>query len=301
VAIPPSSETPDIDDQLAAVLEVAGSAYRAHLEVTGPDQWHVAYRIPFPRPALEATLILTQGTASAEGAERISLGRWPISLEPMTPEWAQSETVLDVVEPPRDESAVHEVGRSGYRIVALAASHLYFGVLTVDVRRAANPEPNESYAVDVRSGDFATRVPLSALRPGHLTGTLIIPDSVTADRLDLSLVAMPASNPMLGMVTVYEFTLEMPPHGDFAGSGVGQTAGPEEPRPGAPELLTFGHEFQAQTTYWGFLRAVVFGLRIDGGFDSSAGDALSSSTNDGGFADMSMPFPPRDYGGPFER
>ena len=270
---------------LGTVLTVAGQGFIAELEQVEPGRYYAAYRIPFPRLGREASLELADIQATASHDSWTSLGRWQISLDPIVPETRQAAKVLDEIQLPRFEPGGSALKRSGFSIKVFAEGRISFGLLTIEIERGTErPYPNESYAVDARVGDFATRVELAAIAPGHYSGLLIIPDRVSADELSLALVAMPASNPLLGMVTVYQFRIAMPPHGRFnTGDGIRQTSDPQA-APGTPQLLTFGHEFQAQTAYSGFQRAVVLDLQMFGGVDPSGGDA--------GFADMSISWPP---------
>jgi hypothetical protein len=157
--------------------------------------------------------------------------------------------------------------RSGFHITVFAESRLDSGLLTIDVRRGTErPYPNESYAVDVRAGAFATRVTLAGFEAGRFSGTLVIPDRIRARQVRLTLVAMPAQNPLLGMVVVHEFSTELPAPDDFETGHSFFSVSPARARePGLPELLTYSHEFSAETVYSGLERAMVLHLHIHGG------------------------------------
>jgi hypothetical protein len=265
--IRPSTSGPLPERFLGTVLELGGEEYLAELQEVAPGHFYAAYRIDFPRPARTATLGLAEIAPKMSSGTWHSLGEWQIDLAPMTPETRRAGRVLDAVELPQLTPAGPELGRSGFQITVYAEGRLNFGLLTIDVRRGAErPYPNESYAVDVRAGAFATRVTLTGFEAGRFSGTLVIPDRVAARQVRLTLVAMPAQNPLLGMVVVHEFSTELHAPNDFETGHSFFSVSPARARePGLPELLTFSHEFSAETVYSGLERAMVLHLHIPGG------------------------------------
>ncbi len=280
--IAPTTDQPRFDEHLALVLEVAGTARYAPLLESEPGHWQAAYHIPYPRPALEATIVLTQIPAPPGEVDRLSIGSWEVSFVPMTLGWAQAFNVLDAVEEPRRMSGASDLARSGFRISAIAESRLYHGILHVDIQRHRPlPPPNESYAVEVRAGRFVTRIDLSVVEPGRLSGLLVIPDRVRATVIELTLMAIPAQNPLLGLVTVHRFETALPQLDEFVtGHSLISVSPGGDVGPGEPELLAYDYRFSAATTYADNQRAFTLDLLV------------SAVDDEDGFAEMSIPWPP---------
>jgi hypothetical protein len=275
-------------DRLAAVLEAAGTMHMALLERTGSGQWVATYLVPYPRPALEGRLVLTQVNAPA-GTSRLTLGRWPISFEPMTPEWERAGVVLDAVEPATDNPGAHPLASDGYHIVVVASSRLYYGLLTVYVERQPTIELDESYVVELSAGQFATGVALANIRPGRYSGVLLIPDRPRVGSLNLVLLALPTqSGSEDGALVVHEYVTELPWPEDFVAGQTLMSANVDAfPGAAGPDLLRYDHDLSVEATYVDGQRALILTLQVHEPVDA-----------DDDFADMSTPWPPRDYPGP---
>ena len=276
-AIPVSDSELRPDANLAAVLVVGGESHFARFGIVDPDHWFAAFRVPYPRPALEATLVLTQ-IRLPEGTDPMAIGHWEVSFEPMTLGWEQSDVVLDVAEQPRDQPSAHALVRRGFRVSVTAESRLSFGVLNIDVERADPPAIGlvHDSSLDVRSGRFVTSIGLDQITPGHLHGQLLVPENLAANVFEFTLRSRSAEDPRSRPVTVHGFETALPRFDEFVSSlSVISSLPVVDIQPSGPRLLTYDYQFSAAPSQAG-KRAVTVDIRVsaveedDGSFASTA-------------------------------
>jgi len=266
---------------LGTSLRVGSDHSLAVLRELSPGYLYAAYRIPFPRPARQATLEVAKIGADNESFERF--GRWSISLDPLAPETRLAGTVLDTAHAPvRAAIADTEAPtllRNGYRIRVRVESRLSFGVLVVEIREGRAPwVPDEGYRIATTLG---RRHFTASFRPtqdfGNLVATIVLPDSIALRELPFRLRAMPASASPGGQITVGSWLVLLPPPREFGANAtlLDETVPAGPVGPGQAQITGNGFRLVARSNAAKGDRFVEFELTIAPTIDPLLPQSLS--------------------------